>query len=386
MSKIVITIPGMYFGGMERVAFIARELLLGSGYDVELVTLFRGDPDYIPGFDYTCLECEVSPTKLGKVFTTLKRIRRLKQYKKFVKPDYVLTFGKSPSFCNVWSRCDEKIIVGIRSYDWLYSFYYGFHLEKLMYKKADKVVSVSKLIQLDAEKIFSIPSEKSTYLYNPYDLQVICNKAREKITEFDIPTDKKIVVSVGRLENQKGFYHLIKAISLLDSKKDIKVYILGHGSKKDNLQELIKALGLEDIIILAGGQANPYKFMKKADIYVMPSITEGFPNALVEAMAVGTPVLSADCKSGPREILTEDDLYKCTKGVEYGKYGILVEAMTDSRNYDYKCIEKCDEILAEALQELLTNSEILREYGERAQERAAMFSYDMFKERLLELL
>lgn len=385
MPKILITIPGMYFGGMERVAFIARELLIESGHEVELVTLFRGDPDYTPEFDYYSLECEVRPSKFEKVLTTFKRIKKLKQYKKVSKPDYVLTFGKSPSFCNVWSRTSEKIYVGIRSYDWLTKFYYGFYLEKLMYKMADKVISVSRLIQYDAEKKFSISKEKSSFLYNPYDLNLINRKALEEITEYEIPGDKKIIVSAGRLENQKGFYHLIKAVSLLKNTEDIRLYILGHGSQKENLQRMIEELNLKNIVILAGGQTNPYKFMKRADLYVMPSISEGFPNALVEAMAIGIPVLSADCKSGPREILTKEDLYKRTEGIEYGEYGILVQEMTDSRNYMSSCIEKCDEILAEGLCCLLDDEELRISYGQKARERAAMFSYEVFKERLVEL-
>ena len=386
MKKILITIPGMYFGGMERVAFIARELLLQYGYDVCLVTLFKGDPDYVPDFEYTCLGCEVSPSKIGKIFTTFKRIGALKKYKKEAKPDYVITFGKSPCFCNVWSKCGEKIIVGIRSYDWLEKYYYGFYLEKLMYKMADKVVSVSKLIQIDAEKIFAISPDKSSYLYNPYDIDLINVKASETITEVEIPSDKKVIVSAGRLEHQKGFYHLIKAISLMKSRQDIRIYILGHGKQKKELERMIKELDLEDTVFLLGGQNNPYKFMKRADLYVMSSISEGFPNALVEAMAVGTPVLSSDCKSGPREILTEADLYKCTETIEYGEYGVLVTAMTDSKNYDISSIEKCDMVLAEAMDVIINDTVSLIEYGNKAQERAKVFSYEVFGKKLLELL
>ena len=382
MKKVMITIPGMYFGGMERVAFIARELLLKKGYEVQLVTLFRGDPDYIPDFEYICLGCEISSSKIGKIFTTFRRIIELKKYKKEFKPDYVLTFGKSPSFCNVWSRCSEKIIVGIRSYDWLDNYYYGFHLEKLMYKMADKVAAVSQLIQLDAEKVFAISPEKSSYLYNPYDIELINKRAIETITELDIPANKKVVVSAGRLEHQKGFYHLIKAVSLMKNKDDIVVYILGHGKQKDVLQKMIVELDLESKVFLLGGQTNPYKFMKRADLYVMSSISEGFPNALVEAMSVGTPVLSSDCKSGPREILTNEDLYKRTIGIEYGEYGVLVEAMTDSRNYDAFSIEKCDEVLAEALDNMICDTERLVKYGEKAQIRVGAFSYEVFGEKL----
>lgn len=384
-KKVLIVLPGMYFGGMERVSFIARERLIANGFDVDYVTLFRGDPDYTPNFEYTSLHCEIKKTKIGKVFTTIKRIKKLKAYKKKTNPDYVIAYGQNANFCNVFSRCSEKVIVGIRSYDWIYNYFFNYKIEKMIYDKADQVISVSRLIQVDAEKKFGIDKMKSNFLYNPYDIELINEKANDEITETIIPDDKMIIVTAGRLENQKGFYHLIKALSLFDS-SGIKVYILGHGSRENELKNLIKSLNLEDVVMLLGGQDNPYKFMKKADLYVMPSITEGFPNALVEAMAVGTPVLSADCLSGPREILTDDDIHKRTEGIEYGKYGILVQAMTDSKSYDSSIIEDCDRILAEAINTIVTDKQLLNSYGVLAQERASDFSYESFEKKLVELI
>lgn len=388
MSKILIVLPGMYYGGMERVAFITREILIKKGYTVELVTLFKGDPDYTPDFEYTSLNCEIKNSKLGKVINTFQRMYCMSKFKKIIKPDIVLTYGKSPAFVNVFTKGAEKVFVGIRSYDWLERFYYGYTLEKLMYKRADKVVSVSKLIQMDAEKKFSIPDGKSFFLYNPYDLDVIQKKAEEPIVETEIPKGKRIIVSAGRLENQKGFYHLVKAIALLSqAKRDgLCVYILGHGSKMGELQELIRQLKLEGCILLLGGQSNPYKFMKCADLYIMPSISEGFPNALVEAMAVGTPVLSADCKSGPREILTDEKLEKRTRGVEYGAYGILFEEVTDSRIYTADTIEECDRIMAKAISDVLWDRNLLDEYGLKAQERVSEFSYETYTNNLLRII
>lgn len=384
-KKVLIVLPGMYFGGMERVSFIAREILLENGYDVDYVTLFRGDPDYNPDFKYTSLNCEIKKSKIGKILTTIKRVRKLKEYKKKTRPDYVIAYGQNANFCNVFSKCEEKTIIGIRSYDWLYNYFFNYKIEKMIYDKADKVIAVSQLIQADAEEKFNIDKEKSNYLYNPYDLELINERANENITETAIPDDKIILVSAGRLENQKGFYHLIKALSLFNS-SNLKLYILGHGSREGDLKNMIKYLGLEDTVILMGGQSNPYKFMKKADLYVMPSITEGFPNTLVEAMAVGTPVLSSDCLSGPREILTEDDIHKRTEGIQYGKYGILVQAMTDSRSYDPTVIEECDRLLAEAIQIITNDRELLRKYGVLAKKRAAVFSYQEFEKKLLELI
>ena len=384
-KKVLIVLPGMYYGGMERVSFIARELLKKNGYEVDYVTLFRGNPDYIPDFSYTSLDCEIKDSKIGKVLTAIKRVRKLKEYKKKTNPDCVIAYGQNANFCNVFSKCGEKTIVGIRSYDWLDNYFFNFEVERLIYKRADKVISVSRRIQGDAEKKFKIEKSKSDYLYNPYDIEMINQKARESITEIDIPKDKIILVTVGRLENQKGFYHLIKALSLFDSSY-IRLYILGHGNYENKLKELIKQLGLENQIILIGGQSNPYKFMKRANLYVMSSITEGFPNALVEAMAVGTAVLSTDCLSGPREILTNKDIYERTKGIEFGEYGILVESMSDSRNYDGLIVEKCDKQLAEAIEKVTKDVALMEKYSIKAKNRASEFSYQIFEKKLISLI
>lgn len=384
-KKILIVLPGMYYGGMERVSFIARELLLKNGYSVDFVTLYRGDPDYTPNFEYTSLDCEIKKTKLGKILTAVKRVSKLKEYKKDTNPDIVISYGQNANFCNVLSKRNEQVIVGIRSYDWLYKYFFNYRIEKMIYDKADQVISVSKLIQADAEEKFQITKNKSDFLYNPYDLEYINNRAKEDITEIKIPEDKTILVSAGRIENQKGFYHLVKALSLINPSK-FRLYILGHGGRENDLRTLINRLGLEDSVILMGGQSNPYKFMKRADLYVMPSITEGFPNALVEAMSVGTPVVCSDCLSGPREILTEDDIHKRTKGIEYGHYGILVQEMTDSKNYDPALIEDCDRILAEAIQNIINDKEQMKKYGVLAKQRAAVFSYKMFENKLIDLI
>lgn len=385
MKKVLIVLPGMYYGGMERVAMIARKLLIKAGYYVRVVILYKGDPDYKPDFHYDCLNCEIREGTLGKILTEIKRTIKLKQYKKRLSPDIVISYGKNSNFCNAFSKCGEKLILGIRSYDWLYQYLLNYRLEKLTYSRCDKVVSVSRLIQVDAEKKFDIPSEKSEYLYNPYNLNEIERKSRELITEINIPNDKKIIVTAGRIENQKGFYHLVKSISLIREKEQIRIYVMGHGSKQKDLEKLIEYYNLGNIIHLIGGQQNPYKFMKRADLYVMTSITEGFPNAMVEAMSLGTPILTSDCKSGPREILTNSDIHKITCGIEYGDYGILTSPMTDSGDYTPN-IEQCDIDFSKALEQVINNEELLSKYGVLAQKRALDFSYKAFSDKLIGII
>ena len=110
---------------------------------------------------------------------------------------------------------------------------------------------------------------------------------------------------------------MLKAIA------DEKLIILGQGELNDDLRSLANELGLCDNVIFLGFKANPFKYMKRADMLVLSSLREAFGNVLVEAMACEIPVISTDCRSGPREIIAPNtDVKQSTQEIEYGKYGV----------------------------------------------------------------
>ena len=385
-KKIVFLIPGLYYGGMERVAFIAQELLKKE-YDVTIATLYSSNADYKPDFDYIDLNCPPKKNKILKVLNVLKRTYAVRKMKKRLKPDVVMSFGTTSNFANVFSKINEKTIVGIRSYDWLYNYFISFKVDKITYQKADLVVSVSKVIAKDAERLFNIPGHKSKVLYNPYNIEYIQEKAKESIIELDLQMNDIPIISVGRLVDQKGYNHLIKAFSLVVKKiPDAKLIIVGHGEKELELKNLINVLNLNDRVILLGGQSNPYKFMKIAKLYILSSLTEGFPNAMVEAMALGTPVLAVDCKSGPREILINKELNDQISSLEYHEFGMITIDMSHSCNYDPNFFEDCDLILAESIVTSLSNKNILNKYKNKSLERVESFSYSHFKKELIKII
>jgi glycosyltransferase involved in cell wall biosynthesis len=136
-----------------------------------------------------------------------------------------------------------------------------------------------------------------------------------------------------------------------------RLVILGEGEERASLKAMVRDLGIEDVVDLPGFVKNPYAYMSKAKVLVLSSAWEGFGNVLVEAMAVGTPVVATNCPSGPAEIL------------ENGKYGQLVKVS------DAKAM--AEGILAEL--DGPANTELL-------QHRARQFSYDKIADQYLELL
>lgn len=175
------------------------------------------------------------------------------------------------------------------------------YLTRLIYKDKQLVV-VSKAIEQMITKKY--PSLKIHQIYNPIPLSEVATLQSEYEVSFD-----QYILAVGRMNDDvKQFEHLIMAYqrSLLPS-KNIKLLILGEGKNYFKYRKLITKLGMKSYIILKGFKNNPYPYYKKALFTVLCSKYEGFPNALLESLANGTPVVSYDCFSGPNEIIVDQE-------------------------------------------------------------------------------
>lgn len=177
----------------------------------------------------------------------------------------------------------------------------------------DGIIAVSKGVAEDVSKLSGIDSDKIHVVHNPTVTRTLFLKAREDIQE-SIPGGNKtpFILSVGRLDPQKDYPTLIRAFSLIHDRVQHNLIILGEGNRRRELERLISELQLDDRVFLPGYHENPYAYMQRASLFVMSSVWEGLPNVLIEALAVGCPVVSTNCPSGPNEIL------------ENGRYGSLV--------------------------------------------------------------
>ncbi len=150
-------------------------------------------------------------------------------------------------------------------------------------------------------------------IYNPVVVPGFYEKAAEPVEHpwFAAGGDP-VVLGVGQLKPQKDFATLIRAFAHVRAERRARLVILGEGSERIALESMVRKLGISDCVSMPGYQRNPYKFMRRASVFVLSSIYEGCPLALAEALAVGTPIVATDCEAGPAEIL------------DHGRFGKLV--------------------------------------------------------------
>ncbi|PSN16424.1 glycosyl transferase [filamentous cyanobacterium CCT1] len=185
-------------------------------------------------------------------------------------------------------------------------------LARVLYPCADGIVAVSQGVARDLAYTASLSPERIQTIYNPVITPDIFASAQEPL-EHPWFQDKEIPVllGVGKLEGQKDFPNLIRAFAKVRRNRPCRLVILGWGPDRPQLETLIQDLGLQDDVDMPGYAQNPYAYMARSSVFVLSSAWEGLPTVLIEAMALGVPVVSTDCESGPSEILAG------------GKYGYL---------------------------------------------------------------
>jgi glycosyltransferase involved in cell wall biosynthesis len=218
------------------------------------------------------------------------------------------------------------------------------------YLQADAIVAVSDGVAVDLAEAIGIPRASITTLHNPTLTPDFASRLAQPIEHPWFTTGgPPVLLSVGRLAPQKDFPTLLRAFALVRERRAVRLAIAGKGSPRQiaRMREFADQLGIRTDVEFLGFLPNPLPYMARAAAFVLSSRFEGFPNVLLEALAAGTPVVSTDCPSGPREIL--DD----------GTYGSLVEVG------DHVA-------LAEAIARTLDNPTA----AERLKARAAVFDYE----------
>lgn len=368
-KKVIFLIPTLSMGGGERVV---SELSLSLPDPIErIIVLFKNEVFYPYKGKLIPLNISLSNNPFFRIYYLFVAVLRFRKIIKAENPDYIISFGVPANIINILSS--KKTILRIDTFlSYLPGNIYKF-LIKIFYNKSSKIICVSKASAKDLIDNFRIKEEKVKVIYNPLDIKKIQNLALEPLEpEYEKIFDKPVMISIGRLTKGKNHSRLIRTFKEVKNiVKEAQLVILGTGELESDLRKNIKDFGLENDIHLLGRQRNPFKFLAKSKAFVLFSSQEGLPYVILEAMACGLPIISTDCKAGPREILApETDINKETKDIEYAEFGILIPAF-DNKNSVF--LTKSEESLKRAMTEILTNKNLADNLAKKSLQRAEDF-------------
>ena len=225
-----------------------------------------------------------------------------------------------------------------------------FGIRRLCARLSDKVVANSRSLAREVKEVFSLDSDVAV-IYNGIDIEDIREKSKEKQDHEWFGTETPLILAMGYLkDDQKGFSYLLEALEIVNRTRPARLIIIGNG-KKEKLEELSRKLSIRDKTDFFSTVPNPFPYMAKADIFACSSLYEGLSNVILEALALGKPVISTDHKHGADEI------------IENGKSGILVPARDPQK-------------MADAILRVLEDAELRRNLEEEAKKRSEKFSMD----------
>ncbi len=317
LQRVALFIPSLRCGGAERVMLKLAGAFAESGLNVDLVLAAAQGPylSQVPP------DVRVVDLAASRVLTSLPGLVR---YLRRHRPAALLSAMEHANLIALAARgiarVPARVVVSIRitvSQDWRR----GRSLRSRIaiacaghfYTAAQGVVAVSDGVADDFANVTGFRRSSIRTIYNPVVTSGFSALAEAPVNDpWFAVGEPPVVLGVGRLTTQKDFPTLLHAFARVRSQRPARLLILGEGEKRSELEALAHELGLASDVRLHGYVDNPYAYMHRCAVFVLSSAYEGLPNALIEAMACGAPVVSTDCPSGPTEIL------------ERGRYGCLV--------------------------------------------------------------
>jgi glycosyltransferase involved in cell wall biosynthesis len=315
-GRLAFFLPGLYDGGAERIMLNLADGVASRGYPVDLV-LARAEGPFMEEIPDSVRLIDL---KASRVLTSTPALAR---YLRQERPIALLSILYA-NIVALWARrfagIPVRVILG--EHNTLSSVSKGeddprMHffprLAKWFYPWADGIIAVSGGVADDLAQLIKIPRERIQVIYNPIVTPELFDKSKALLVHPWFKSgEPPVLLAVGRLTVQKAFDVLIRAFAQVRKDHQVRLLILGEGEERTALDTMIREYDMEEDISMPGFILNPYPYMAHAAAFVLSSRWEGLPTVLVEAMALGAPIISTDCPSGPREILLD------------GKYGQLV--------------------------------------------------------------
>lgn len=359
--KILYCIPGLYnSGGMERVLSCKANYLVERGYEVAIVTTEqRGCAPFFPlderiqTYDLD-INYEVSNGSLWRKlldFFTLprKHLSQLERLVENLRPDIIISmFGN-----------DERVVPRLRDSSYKVLEYHFSKFKRIQYGRRGlwhyldlwRMRADERIVRL-YDRFVVLTEEDKALWGNLPNMEVIPNPLPFRIEGEGASLEEKRVIAAGRYEYQKNFADLIKIWARVSPRyPDWHLVIYGDGSLRSDLEALVSSLGLSNTLTLAPATRDMRREYQHSAIYALTSHYEGLPMVLIEAQAMGLPIVSYTCQCGPRDIVSD--------GVD----GFLVDLYDQDR-------------FAERLSQLMSDAELLQQMGTKAREASRRYDLD----------
>ncbi|ACV40113.1 glycosyltransferase [Leptotrichia buccalis] len=373
--KILVLHGHLSMGGEERVLLNVLRNLVELNYDVDLLitwnhkenNLFENEIPKKVNYEFLFDSYNGKNKLIKEIYRIKAKTTYLKKIEKKIKNEkYDIVIDYSSNLLK-YDNFDIKIPV----FAWIhFSLTFGekLTLEKIkkykkQYKKYSKIFAITRVMKEEFINKVGIDEKKVELVYNPIDLKLIEKKAENVEKKYENYLKQDYFLQVSRLTQQKQPEHLVDIYyKLKQAGIKEKLYFIGDDEKKEIIKQKIKEYNLEDDIILLGQIENPYPFFKNAKLFVHTAKYEGLPTVLLESLALGTPVVSYDCPTGPRDILGKNS-----------EYGELI-SLNDK------------DMFVEKVLELMNSKEKYEKYKKLSLIRANDFSMENNKVKLKELI
>ena len=373
--KILVLHGHLSMGGEERVLLNVLRNLVELNYDVDLLitwnhkenNLFENEIPKKVNYEFLFDSYNGKNKLIKEIYRIKAKTTYLKKIEKKIKNEkYDIVIDYSSNLLK-YDNFDIKIPV----FAWIhFSLTFGEKLTfekikkyKKQYKKYSKIFAITRVMKEEFINKVGIDEKKVELVYNPIDLKLIEKKAENIEKKYENYLKQDYFLQVSRLTQQKQPEHLVDIYyKLKQAGIKEKLYFIGDGEKKEIIKQKIKEYNLENDIILLGQIENPYPFFKNAKLFVHTAKYEGLPTVLLESLALGTPVVSYDCPTGPTDILGKNN-----------EYGELI-SLNDK------------DMFVEKVLELMNSKEKYEKYKNLSLIRANDFSMENNKVKLKELI
>lgn len=310
--KIALVLPDLRMGGGQRVLLQLAQQFADAGREVEIVCLTgEGGPamNAPDGIALRCLSMQRGGSRLACVVLPC-----LVAYFRRARPDAVLSTMTGTNLlvvlAHALSRSSARLVLREAVGSENSRSRVQRKLIRNCYPRAKRVVAVSIGVADDLANL-GLEASRIEVIQNPVDLARLHSLAARGGVANAVQREP-YVISVGRLAEQKDPCTLLRAYASSDLRYRHRMVMVGEGNLRSDLEELASKLRVADRIVLTGAMDNPFPLLANASLFVLSSRWEGYPNVLLEALALGVPVVSTDCPHGPREMLRD------------GRYGRLV--------------------------------------------------------------